>query len=220
LLPSSEITFTPTNTEASTPLPTPDIHLGIDSGCIDKNFWIPYGGEEIKANSNSCLQLSDWGFFAQDKVLYFLPPRNHANQSHGLYTSLSGNVDIDFNFRVEKIQTGTSQAAIRFGIAPANISNGKFLTYHFLPEYPDFLYPKLWQDGHYGDPFPISLNKGKTQKVTISIQDNFLTIFLDNQKVVENMVLPFDERLFLIDYYLPSDGELSANISEFSIQKK
>jgi len=220
LLSSPEVALIPTNTFEPTALPTPDIHLGIENGCIDQEFWTLYDGTGISADNNGCWKLSDWGFFAQDKVLYFLPPRNPDNQSHGLYTYLSGNVDINFNFLVDKIQTGTSQANIRFGIVPANINNGKFLAYHFLPQYPDFLYPKLWQDGHYGNPLAISLNKGKTQKVTISIRENFLTIFLDNQKVVENMVLRFDERLFSIDYYLPSNGELSANVSEFSIEKK
>ena len=215
--PALEISLIPTNTNQPIPLPTPDVHLGIESGCIDERFWTAYDGTDIKTNGNGCLQLSDWGFFAQEKVLYFLPPRSYDSQTHSIYTTLSGNVDITFNFQVDRIQTGTRQANIRMGIVSSNNGEGKFLTYHYLPEYPDNLYPKLWQDGHYGDPFLISLKKGNAQKVTISVQNNFLTITLDGQTVVNKLVLRFDNRLFWIDYFLPPSSELSAYISEFSI---
>lgn len=218
--PTLEITVTSTSTNEPTPLPTPDIHLGIENGCIDEKFWTVYDGKDIKTNDNGCLQLSDWGFLAQDKVLYFLPPQNSDSQSHSIYTSLSGNVDITFNFQVDKIQTGTRQANIRFGIVSKNFGDGKFLTYHYLPDYPDSLYPKLWENGDYGDPFPVNLKIGKTQQVTISIRGNFLTVILDGQVVLDKMVLRFDNRLFSIDYFLPPSSNLSAYVSEFSIEGK
>ncbi len=213
----------PTNTNRPTALPipaTPDIHLGIENGCIENEFWTPNDGEDIKTDDSGCWQLSDWGFFVQDAMLYLLPTQTDESQSHGLYTSLSGNVDINFKFQVDKIETGARQANIRFGVVSENYNDGKFLAYHYLPEYPDRLYPKLWQDGDYGSPFSVNLKTGKTQQVTISVRGNFLTIILDGQVVLDKLVLRFDNRRFLFDYFLPPSSNLSAHISEFSIEEK
>lgn len=210
----------PTSTNTPEPLPTPDIHLGIENGCIDEKLWTPYDSKNIKADNNGCLQLSDWGFFAQDKKLYLLPLQSSEGQFYGFYTPLSGDVDINFNFQIDKIQTGMSQANVKFGIVSKNLNDGEYLAYHYLPQYPDNLYPKLWENGDYGNPFPVNLEVGKPQQVTISIRGNFLTVVLDGQVVLDKLVLRFDKRLFSIDYFLPSSGKLSAYISAFSVERK
>lgn len=210
----------PSSTSTPVPSPTLDIHFGIENGCIDEKFWTPYDRKDIKADSNGCLQLSDWGFFAQDKKLYLLPTQTSEGQYHGFYTFISGDVNINFKIQVDKIQTGERQANIRFGIISPNFDDGKYLAYHYLPDYPDTLYPKLWENGDYSEPFSVNLKTGKTQQVAISIQGNFLTIILDGQVVLDKLVLRFDNRLFSIDYFLPPSSNLSAYISEFSIENK
>jgi len=210
----------PATTDTPIAMPTLDTHLGIENGCIDYRFWSSKDDTGIAADSNGCLQLLDWGFFAQDKKLYLLPLKNYDGRSHGLHTSISGDVDINFLFQVDKIQTGTRQANVRFGVVSKNYSDGKFLAYHYLPDYPNNLYPKLFENGNYGDPFSVNLEIGKAQQVTISVRGNFLTIILDGEVVLDKMVLRFDNRLFSIDYFLPPSSDLSAYISEFSIERK
>jgi hypothetical protein len=210
----------PTSTNTPEPLPTSDTHLGIENGCIDYRFWSSKDDTGIAVDKNGCLQLLDWGFFAQDKKLYLLPLKNYDGRSHGLNTSLSGDVEINFKFQVDKIQTGVRQAYVRFGIVSKNYSDGKFLAYHYLPDYPNYLYPKLFENDKYGDPFSVNLEIGKPQQVTMSIHGNFLTVTLDGQVVLNNLLLRFDNRIFSLDYFLPPSSDLSAYISEFSIESK
>lgn len=200
---------------------TPKNASGFGQNCIDEEDWSFDGPDNGELVPNGCLRLEKWGFIVQGGELYLSPANSTECQSYSIYTSIKNNIDIRFKFRVDTIRTSTKQASIRFGIVPSSAiqRKGIFLTYHFSPESPFTLYPRLWQEDVYSAPFTgIQENEG-WQNVMFSIRNNFLTITINDQVVAEKLMLRFDDRLFWINYYLPPSGELSASISEFSIEE-
>jgi hypothetical protein len=166
------------------------------------------------------LQLSDWGFIAQDGGLYLLPSLSSQSQQYAIYSPIPHNVEIDFLIQIDSFHTSSDhQANIRFGIVPTNPpvpDEGTFLAYHYLPNYPDRVFPKLLEEGKYSEPYS-TLIIGDAQKVVILIQGNFLSVSVDENTIIDKHVLRFEDRLFWIDFYLPAFSEMSVFISGLSV---
>lgn len=218
----------PTNTSTSTALPTPDIHLGFNESCIDKQYWTPFSdqnnGGEFVTDDNNCWLLAGWGFIAQDNGLYMLHSLSDQGQQTAIYSPIPNNSEISFLIRVNILQTSNErQAYIRFGIVPDNPPNrseGEFIAYHYLPSYPNSLSVRLWHGGNFDLPSIGALTMGNTQKIVITPQGSFLSISINDNVVVDKLVLSFEDRLFWVDFYLPPYSKLSAFIYDFSIQGK
>lgn len=218
--PLLEPTFTSTALASEEPEPPMPADASIFQ-CLAADLWFPYPGTlkpEIRAG---CWDLDEWGFTSdQGRLLLVHNPAQ--DQQRGIYTPISGDVDIHFNFQLNEFRTRLNKAGfLNFGIVqndPFSNYKGGFLSY---------------QQPSPGAASPvrvlISGNKQATQKIStlkvgfqhevlLSIRDDLMVVYLNGEQAGDPVSLTPADRAFWIGYVLPSQSELDLMITNFTIQ--
>ena len=95
--------------------------------------------------------------------------------------------------------------------------------YYYLPSVSLVsLAPKILQNGKYSGQISKSLQMGDQQQIEFSIRGNLLTLYLDEILCQSNLILPVENKVFTIHYYLPpssaTNSEILAFISELTFK--
>jgi hypothetical protein len=215
-----ESTFTPTGRSPQKPNPpTPAAPLSFQ--CLAVDLWFPYPTTLNPKNSNGCWDLAEWGFSTDhDRLLLVLNPLH--DQQRGIYTPISGNVDVRFSIQMDEFRMRTNKGGfLNFGIVqndPFSIYKGGYLSYQ-QPS-PGTASPvRILISGSNQATQQISaLKAGFQQDILLAIHDDRMLVYLNGEQTGDPVSLPPGERAFWIGYVLPSKGALEVVITNFTIQ--
>lgn len=225
---ASTAILTPTATvEAATPSPTLTSMLTPTetaiplTDCIDSRIWTPYGREALPKDENGCWQLKDWGISARDGGFLMSVEPMPDERWHGIYTPLPPSADIQFEIRIEQLQTVEAlNANVAFGIIDtSNFPSGKFVFYHKTSSSsPIHIALAEW-----GLISAVPLDDyavGTSQQVIFSASGPILDIFIDGNRVagpIDISSFSVSDKAFWIGYSLSADASLRASVLDFSV---
>lgn len=213
---------------ATTPsILTPTLVPGEDfqNECIASGTWQLYPKSTVTSDTQGCWDLSSWGVSAQAKGLVLLLSSSASDQTHALYTLVGKNVEVGLTLQIDTLSTAFDQPEnLAIGIAPANApspSNGSLLLLQVESSQRNApVYLKTRNQGTESGlgnnaKYPI----GEPHRLTFRLEDIRLTILMDNSPLAGPFNIP-SARSFWIGYTAPSGGNLSAVISNLSIQSQ
>lgn len=189
--------------------------------CIAADMWFTYPTSSNPEISDGCLELAGWGFSSdQDRLLLVYTPVQ--DQQRGIFTPISGDVDIRFSLQLNKFRTRKNKVGfLNFGIVqndPFSIYKGGYLTYQQPSPGTDSPVHVLISASSQATQNISVQEVGFQHDVLLSIQDNLLTVYLNGEQTGDPVKLPRTDRAFWIGYVLPSKSELGVTISDFTIQ--
>ena len=222
-----------TATSSPTPVPpTPTPLLYFRSGCVVAESWIAF---PRASNLGGCLSLSDFGFNAQDNVLSIdgrqSTSSNSDEKQQGIYLPLAGDADIQFALEVmPPFWSVNDRSNLSFGIL--NITDG----FSYVNGSVYLCYFAAQQKN--ASDVPIRVNPGnslcivsppsgarvaafsQSPRIHFSLKAGELIISVDNIAVCCERRLGFARPAFYIGYDLHGESDLSAMISDFTVQTK
>ena len=214
------------STFISTTLPPkiPDPHTPAASSffqCIAADLWFPYPTTLDPETRDGCWDLAKWGFSTEQGRLLLVhnPVRD---EQRGIYTPISGDVDIRFSVQLNEFRTRSNKVGfLNFGIVqndPFSIYRGGYLSYQ--QPTPGTAAPvRVLVSGSNQATQKISVQEvGFQHEVLLSIQDDLMTVYLNGDQAGDPVGLPSADRAFWIGYVLPLKGELEVMITGFTIQ--
>ncbi len=218
--PLLESTFTatilpPKNPNPPTPAPPSFFQ------CIATDLWFPYPTMLNPEISNGCWNLAEWGF-STDQGRLLLVHNPVQDQQRGIYTPISGDVDIRFSVQLDEFRTRSNKVGfLNFGIVqndPFSIYTGGYLSYQ--QPTPGTASPvRVLISGSNQATQKISvLEVGFQHEVLLSIEDDLMMVYLNGEQTGDPVSLPPTDRAFWIGYVMPSKGELEVMITNFTIQ--
>ncbi len=220
--PLLESAFTATNLPPKKPdLPTPAASTFFQ--CIAADFWFPSPATLNPEVSNGCWNLAEWGF-STDQGRLLLVHNPVQDQQRGIYTPISGDVDIRFSVQLDEFRTRTNKAGfLHFGVVqndPFSIYKGGYLSYQ-QPS-PGAASPvRVLISGSNQATQKISvLDVGFQHEVLLSIEDDLMLVYLNGEQAGDPVRLPPTDRAFWIGYVLPSKGKLEVMITNLTIQTR
>jgi hypothetical protein len=215
-----ESSFTSTTPPPNTPNPTTPAADSIFA-CMAADMWVPYPSTLNPESRDGCWNLADWGF-SSDQGGLILAPKPVLDQQRGIYTPISGNVDIRFSLQVNAFRTHFNKAAfLNFGIVqndPFSIYKGGYLSYQQPTPGADSPVRVLISGSNQATQKIATQDAGFQQDVWLSIKGNLMTVYLNGEQSGDTVSLPRTKRAFWIGYVLPAKSELEVVISNFSIQ--
>jgi hypothetical protein len=218
--PLLESTFTATTLppkEPDPPTPAPPSILQ----CVAADLWFPYPTTLNPEISKGCWNLAGWGF-STDQGRLLLVPNPVQDQQRGIYTPISGDVDIRFRIQLNEFRTRQNKAGfLHFGIVqndPFSIYRGGYLSYQ--QPAPGTASPiRVLISGSNQATQKISvLDVGFQHDVLLSIKDDLMMVYLNGEQTGDPVSLSRTDRAFWIGYVLPSKSELDVMITNFTIQ--
>lgn len=213
-----------TKTSASfTPLPTVAPGADFQKECIASTTWQLYPEGTFSPNAQGCWELSSWGMSAQTKGLVLLLASPSADQTHALYTPVGKKVDVVFTLQIDTLSTTFDQPGnVAVGIVPTSDpspSKGSLLL--FQVESSQQNAPINLKTRSQGTESGVGNNlkyrTGEPHRLTLRLEDISLNILLDNNQIAGPFNVP-SARSFWIGYTMPGGGNLSAIVSNLSIQ--
>jgi len=189
--------------------------------CMAADLWFPYPIALNPEISNGCWNLAEWGF-STDQGRLLLAHNPAQDQQRGIYTPISGDVDIRFSVQLDEFRTRLNKAGfLNFGIVqndPFSIYKGGYLSYQQLT--PGTASPvRVLISGSNQATQKISvLEVGFQHEVLLSIEDDLMIVYLNGEQTGDPVSLPPTNRAFWIGYVLPSKAELDVMITNFTIQ--
>jgi hypothetical protein len=189
--------------------------------CISADLWFPYPGTLKPETGDGCLNLAGWGFSTdQDRLL--LVPKPVQDQQRGIYTPISGDVDIRFSIQLNEFRTRLNKVGfLHFGIVqndPFSIYKGGYLSYQQPTPGTDSPVRVLISGSNQATQKISVLDVGFQHDILLSIKDNLMTVYLNGKQTGDPVNLPRTRRAFWIGYVLPSKSELDVMITDFTIQ--
>ena len=218
--PLLESTFTTSTLPPKKPDPSTPTAPSIFQ-CITADLWFLYPTTLKPEISNGCLDLAEWGF-STDQGRLLLAPNPVQDQQRGIYTPISGDVDIRFSLQLNEFRTHLNKVGfLHFGIVqndPFSIYTGGFLSYQ--QPTPGAASPiRVLISGSNQATQKISvLEVGFQHDVLLSIKDDLMMVYLNGKQTGDPVSLPPAHRAFWIGYVLPSKSELDVMITNFTIQ--
>jgi len=197
--------------------------------CISSNFWTPFPADYYSYPSDGCWDLSFWGLTAREGDLLILAwdegklldPSTYYER--GIVTPVKGNIRISFDLNIDLIHTKFKDypSYLSFGVVPSNPSNltttGSILMYMVeSPDSPVFI--KVYERGAIQEDMSQEYTRRETQEVTIETTSVEVFTYVDGDLLIGSSPLP-EEPIFLIGYVIPRGGEITATISNFSIEE-
>jgi len=189
--------------------------------CIAVDLWFPYPTTLNPEISNGCWNLAEWGF-STDQGRLLLVHNPVQDQQRGIYTPISGDVDIRFSVQLNEFRTRTKKVGfLNFGIVqndPFSIYTGGYLSYQ--QPTPGTASPvRILVSGSNQATQKISVLEVSFQhEVLLSIEDDLMMLYLNGEQTGDPVSLPPTDRAFWMGYVLPSKGELEVMITNFTIQ--
>ncbi len=143
-------------------------------------------------------------------------------QQRGIYTPISGDVDIRFTLQLNKLRTRLNKVGfLNFGIVqndPFSIYNGGYLNYQQPAPGTASPVRVLISASNQGTQIISDLKVGFQHEVLLSVVGDRMTIYLNGKQTGDPVGLPPTDRAFWIGYLLPSKSELDVMITNFTIQ--
>jgi hypothetical protein len=221
---SAPLLLEPTFTSAPLPPQEPDPPTPAAASifqCIAADLWFTYPSTLNPEISNGCQDLADWGF-SSDQGRLSLVYTPVQDQQRGIYTPISGDVDIRFSIKLNEFRTRKNKVGLlNLGIVqndPFSIYKGGYLTYQQPSPGTDSPVHVLISGSNQATQKISVLEAGFQQDVLLSIQDNLMMVYLNGEQTGDAVKLPSTDRAFWIGYVLPSKSELELMISNFTIQ--
>lgn len=208
---NSTLTFTP---------PPPGAMSGFENQCINSEIWTPYTVNAIYPKENNCWNLSSKGMSAYDNNLLFSVITSE--QSGSIYMPLPDSGTISFKIQVNKFKIGGSNGNLAFGVGNTNewLQSGKFLFLRVNESDAPIYYVFGNSVVNTGETTINAYKLGTSQKITFEIKGLLLNIYIDNNLVIPSVTLsPSQKEVFWIGYRLPSNSELVASVSDFTLEK-
>ncbi|MGD8456050.1 MAG: hypothetical protein PVF83_06680 [Anaerolineales bacterium] len=141
----------------------------------------------------------------------------------GIFTPVKENIKISFDVNIDLIYTQFNDypSYLSFGIVPSDASNltttGTFLMYMVeSPDSPVFI--EIYERGAIQEDMSQEYTRRETQEITIEITYDEIFSYVDGDLLFGPSPLPEDP-IFLIGYVIPRGGEITATISNFSIDE-
>ncbi len=226
LVEDDPITPTPATPTTSTQTPL----RGFQDNCIYSSFWATYPNRESTTDTGNCLVASNMGFSVQDQSLDISVQNPGSNERYGLYSPIYGNVLIEFDLRIDEMETTIDNELVSLGVGiislnPIDTETDGFIFY--VIESPNTGYPIYLKEKERGgfdqyiiiDGNYVQYTPGTNQKISLLLNGNHLAIYV-NAQLVRETTLTFEERAFFIGYKFENMGKLTARVSNFSIQDK
>jgi hypothetical protein len=211
---------------ATTPFTlSPTLAPGEDfqSECIASGTWQLYPQSPLPSDNQGCWDLSSWGVSAQAKSLVLLLTSPQSDQTRALYTSLGKKADVGLTFQVNTLLTAFDQPAnVAVGIVPGtDPSPAQGVLLLFQVESSQSNAPTFLKIRNQGAESGIGNNtkykSGEPHRFTFRLEEISLTILMDNTPLAGPFNIPSARSLW-IGYTVPSGGNLSAVVSNLSIQ--
>jgi hypothetical protein len=191
--------------------------------CLAADLWFPYPDTLNPGISHGCWDLAEWGF-STDQGRLLLVHNPNQDQQRGIYTPISGDVDIRFTLQLDEFRTRSNKVAfLNFGVVendPFSIYTGGYLSYQQTA--PGAASPvRVLVSGTNQATQKISLLEvGFQHQVLLSIQKDLLVVYLDGEQAGNPVKLPHTGRAFWIGYVLPSNSQLKVVLADFTIQAR
>jgi hypothetical protein len=171
--------------------------------------------------SNGCWNLAGWGFSTGQGRLYLVHNPGQ-DQQRGIYTPISGDVDIRFSVQLNEFRTRSNKAGfLNFGIVqndPFSIYKGGYLSYQ-QPTPGNASPVRVLISGSNQATQKISaLEAGFQHEILLSIEEDLMKVYLNGEQTGDPVSLPPGDRAFWIGYVLPAKCELDVMITNFTLQ--
>jgi len=191
--------------------------------CIAADLWFPHPSTLNPEISNGCWNLAEWGFSTdQGRLLLVHTPVQ--DQQRGIYTLISGDVDIRFSVQLDKFRTRSNKTGfLNFGIVqndPFSIYKGGYLSYQQPTPGTASPVRVLISGSNQATQKISALEVGFQHEILLSVVDDLMTVYLNGEQAGDPVSLPPTDRAFWIGYVLPSKGELEVMITNFTIQMR
>jgi hypothetical protein len=218
LEPTSIATLPPPKQADPTPTAAPPFFQ-----CLAVDVWFPYPSTLNPGTSHGCWDLAEWGF-STDPGRLSLVHNPAKDQQRGIYTPISGDVDIRFSLRLDEFRTRTNKAGfLNLGVVqndPFSIYKGGYLSYQQPSPGTASPVRVLISGSNQATQKISALDAGFQHEVLLSIQDDLMRVYLNGEQAGDPVSLPHAKRAFWIGYVLPSKGELEVSITNFTIQTR
>jgi hypothetical protein len=210
---------------AFTPLPTLAPGEDFQNECIASGTWQLYPAGTFTPDAQGCWELSSWGMSAQPKGLVLLLTSPQSDQTHALATHLGKKVEVGFTLQIDSLSTAFDQVGnLAVGVVPESDpspSKGLFLLWQVESSQQNApIYLKIRDQGTESSVGNnTKYRAGEPHRLTFRLEDISLNILLDNDQIAGPFNVPAT-RSFWIGYTVPSGGNLSAVVSNLSIQSR
>lgn len=189
--------------------------------CFASDLWFPYPSTLNPEIIDGCWNLAEWGFSTdQDQLLLVHNPGQ--DQERGIYTPVSGDVDIRFNVQLNEFRTRSNELGfLNFGMVqndPFSIYKGGYFSYQQTAPGPASPVRVLISGSNQATQKISVLEVGFQHEVLLSIEDDVMIVYLNGGQTGDPVNLPPTDRAFWIGYVLPSKSELEVMITNFTIQ--
>jgi len=189
--------------------------------CIAADLWFPYPTALNPEISNGCWNLAEWGFSTEQGRLLLVHNAGQ-DQQRGIYTPISGDVDIRFSVQLNEFRMRSNKVGfLHFGIVqndPFSIYKGGYLSYQQTAPGTASPVRVLISGSNQATQKILMLEVGFQHEVLLSIEDDLMMVYLNGEQAGDPVSLPPTDRAFWISYVLPSKGELEVMITNFTIQ--
>ena len=193
--------------------------IGIVARC--RPVWLPYPSTLNPEIRDGCRNLAAWGF-SSDQGRLILAPNPAQDQQRGIYTPISGDVDIRFSIQLNEFRTRLNKGGfLNIGMVqndPFSIYKGGYLSYQQPTPGTESPIHVLISGSNQATQKISVLDAGFQHDVLLSIQENLMTVYLNGEQTGDPVSLPRTQRAFWIGYVLPAKSELDVTITNFSIQ--
>lgn len=215
----------PANNSNSTNNTTPEIteipkDNGFENSCINSEIWTPYTVNINFPKEGNCWNLSSRGLSAYNREL--LISIKTSEQSGSVYMPLPESGSISLDVQIDRFTVGGKNGNLAIGIGnPVDwLQSGKFLFFRMDDPNSSIQYVYGKSIVNVSESTIGKYTLGTPSKITFEIKGLVLNIYLDNKLVVPSVTLvPLQKEVFWIGYRLPTNSELVASISNFTIEK-
>ena len=144
---------------------------------------------------------------------------------YGIYLPLAGDVEIQFTLELKQFLSPNDKSNLSFGVLNVKdgfsyVNGSVYLCYFAAKRSIDVSIPRRINPGDSLCATSVgALTFDALERVKFSVRGAQLTITLDD-RAVHSDFLSFDRRAFYIGYDLHSTADLSAAISDFSVQAR
>ncbi len=219
-------TLSPTPVVPASPSPIPTSVLFGDGKCISADAWMPYQGVSLPINKNGCWDLEKWGMFAHTNFILSLKDIT-VDRFYGIYKTLPASSVVSFTIQINELTTlNDEDGNIAVAVIPNNAPDpnlGVELLFQ-VETSPPHLSPIRLKTHERNEPeryikdIP-AYEFEKPYMVRMELIGNSLVIYLNDQRIAGPLNITFQDSSLWIGYRLPVGGTLSAEISDFVIEK-
>jgi hypothetical protein len=229
ITPTTTMTLTPTITFTPEATVTPQFNHVWKTDCLYSAYWSSFSSSAISLATN-CWDLTSQGMYLKNAVLFLDQPQAGRDQTVGIYTPISGNVEISLDLTIDRlsIPSSGSFANIALGIVPSkpgDLSVENLFFYEVEKSTDKTLALKTEERGsarsyiYDASLYARRYTYGAKETVKFVIENNRLSVYRGDRFMFDEDIT-YRSRAFWIGFHVTKGARMWAELSGIKIVQK